>query len=56
MTARELATVLAALRYWQEAETVPGRLHCIATNGDQYNPLTDDEIDTLCERLNHGTI
>ena len=48
--ARELGTILAALRLWQETSN---RLedHILADiAGD--NPLTNDEIDALCERLN----
>lgn len=52
LTKRELATVIVALRYWQVA---------IGTNGgppisehffNGVTPLTDDEIDELCDRLN----
>lgn len=49
---RELATVLAALRFWQSAMHVPARFNVIATDGDQIEPLTGDEIDALCERIN----
>jgi len=52
---RELATVLAALRGHQR-RTCPPDLVEIATNGGRYVPLTDDEIDGLCERLNCGTL
>lgn len=51
LTDRELATVLAALRYWQ--------IDLDANNGvpicehfEDVTPLTVDEIDELCERLN----
>jgi hypothetical protein len=52
---RELATVLAALRYWQQDlednEYGPISLdHFDAT----ITPLTVAEIDKLCERLNAG--
>lgn len=50
--AEELATVLAALRMWQRCPSHPADLNMIATNGDQLMPLTDAEIDELCERLN----
>ena len=51
MTPRELATVLAALRYWQEnAAHVPPGIYDIAAEAGE--PLTDTEIDDLCERLN----
>lgn len=54
---RELATVLAALRYWQgqypldpnDAETPLGD---IATSGATLEAMSDEEIDVLCERLN----
>lgn len=47
LDARELATVLAALRYWQE-EAVG--IYNIALEAG--GPLTYAEIDALCERLN----
>jgi len=54
LTDRELATVLAALRYWQ---------HDLAQNEEEgpispdhfdkvIAPLTVEEIDGLCERIN----
>lgn len=49
---RENATILAALRYWQDA---PGKADAfveIASDGGNFTPLTADEIDDLCERLN----
>ena len=52
MKGRELATVLAALRYWQqdlEANDAP------PISGEFFaecEPLTSEEIDQLCERLN----
>jgi hypothetical protein len=59
LNARELATVLAALRYWQghcSAFTKPlpneADLSEIANDGGTLEPLTTDEIDALCERLN----
>jgi hypothetical protein len=52
---RELATVLAALRYWQrEGIHSGGHEQDIAADGDTIKPLTADEIDALCERLNYG--
>ena len=50
LDARELATVLAALRYWQEARDVPLGIYVIAAEAGE--PLTNAEIDDLCERLN----
>ena len=53
LDSRELATVLAALRYWQrEGLMSAGVEHDIATDGDHVAPLAAAEIDTLCERLN----
>ena len=51
---RELATVLGALRSYQIAmdENLPHNIDDIVTNGGTLVPLTDAEIDTLCERLN----
>lgn len=52
-TPRELATVLAALRYWQ---TGNGRTYSaladIATDDGAFKPLSAGEVDALCERLN----
>jgi hypothetical protein len=55
LTARELATVLAALRHWQTAlPESAGVYEDIATDGCSLEPLTVDEIDELCMRLNFG--
>ena len=53
LTDRELATVLAALRYWQQdlADNDDGPI-CPDHFTDTITPLTVDEIDDLCERLN----
>lgn len=53
---RETATILAALRHWQNSpsETVDIHLLDIARNGDRFDALSDDEIDDLCETLNFG--
>lgn len=50
---RELATLLAALRLYQQADC-PTDLLDIATNGGAHNPMTPDEIDGLCEKINAG--
>lgn len=50
-TARELATVLAALRARQAPHTA-AETDDIATDGGRFKPLTVEEIDELCERLN----
>lgn len=52
LTPRELATVLAALRYWQQDlvaadEVVDGGEHFV-----EHEPLSVEQIDQLCERLN----
>ncbi len=53
----ELATILAALRYWQrqgladDPELRSDTLHEIATQGGGETSLTGDSIDDLCERL-----
>jgi hypothetical protein len=51
LTTRELATVLAALRYWQR-EGLAIDDHDIATDGGNLKELDAEEIDDLCERLN----
>jgi hypothetical protein len=54
LTAQELATILAALRHWQRA--LPQSVEAyedIATDGGRFEPLSVDEIDELCMRLNH---
>ena len=53
--ALELAAVLAGLRLLQLAgDDLPPDVEMIATDCGQYPPLTDDQIDDLCERLNFG--
>ena len=52
---RELATVLAALRYWQrEGIMSSGMEQDIATNNGTLLALTGSRIDDLCERINAG--
>ena len=56
LSRRELATLLAALRYWQQdlAKHEDGG-PIIADHFDsQTTPLSVEEIDDLCERLNCG--
>jgi len=49
---QELATVLAALRLFQQhRDEAVGCVHFCATK-DSPQPLTDEQIDELCERLN----
>lgn len=47
MNNRQLAAVLTGLRLYQETETLSPDLQCIATNGDQTNPLSNEEVDDL---------
>jgi hypothetical protein len=54
ITKREHATILAALRLWQEAdEHNRGDLRDIAEAVGV--PLSNEEIDVLCERINFNT-
>ena len=52
LTDRELATVLAALRRWQQ-DLAENDGPISAHFADQ-TPLSVEEIDELCERLNCG--
>lgn len=52
ITPREFATILAALRLWQEQDAPPVRQYDIATACGEFEPLGSGEIDALCERLN----
>ena len=57
MNARELATVLAALRVYQQQLEMnggapPQDVEHVATNGFEFEPMTTEEIDGLCEGLN----
>ena len=51
LTPRELATVLAALRYWQRSLT-EGATPPITEHFADATPLDAGAIDDLCERLN----
>jgi hypothetical protein len=53
LTDRELATVLAALRFWQdEMGPHPHASGCYPEHFDGIEPLDAQEIDDLCDRLN----
>lgn len=57
MTSKETATVLAALRYWQQdfidqPDEDGGPID--SERFAEHQPLTSVEIDSLCERLNLG--
>ena len=58
MNARELGTVLAALRFWQaNVETLEDErdpVMDVVTNGGVFSRLSDEEIESLCVRLNSG--
>jgi hypothetical protein len=55
--ARETATVLAALRFWQREGAASGGHEVeIATDGGRFAPLSNDEIDALCEGTNCKTV
>jgi|GEM_PF-4966913 len=58
LTARERATVLAALRSYQSVHCNPAvydeftaDIHDIATDGGTVEPLTAEQLDALCNRL-----
>jgi hypothetical protein len=55
VTPREFATILAALRYWQANDrntAAKAPEYDIASDSGAFEPLGNDEIDTLCEQLN----
>ncbi len=52
-TTRELATILAALRYWQANNASDSRLEEVfAEHFAETTLLTTTEINNLCEKLN----
>jgi predicted transcriptional regulator len=51
---REVATLLAALRNWQIDGLNEDLADAFAGHFEDHDPLSDDEIDELCERLNFG--
>jgi hypothetical protein len=57
LSGQELATVIAALRYWQknygDVAMLAGReFYDIAVNSGEFPPLSLQKIDALCERIN----
>ena len=52
LDANELATVLAALRYWQQYLEANGDEPVISKHFEDAKPLTPDQIDDLIERIN----
>lgn len=54
LTREEIATMLAALRYWQNHRPSNPELHEIATDGGTLAPLDTHDIDDLCNKINGG--
>lgn len=54
-TDHDLATILAALRHWQATVNDDER-NAFPHFAEEIEPLSDEEIDTLCELLNIQTI
>lgn len=55
LTEREVATMLAALRYWQlrqTGEAPDNDYDDIASDGGKLSPLPPEEVDELCEKIN----
>jgi hypothetical protein len=51
---RELALVLAALRNWQMDALNEDLVDTFRDHFFEQEPLSDDEVDELCQRLNSG--
>ena len=49
---RDIAQLLAALRNWQTDGLNEDLAEAFAGHFEDHEPLTDDEIEALCERLN----
>ena len=61
MNARELATVLAALRLYQQQLEMnggapPQDVEDVATNGYKFESMSSEEIDEFCERMNAQSV
>jgi hypothetical protein len=52
LSPRDVAQLLAALRNWQTDSLNEDLAESFAGHFEDHEPLTDDEIDDLCERLN----
>ena len=52
VTDREIAQLLAALRNWQTDALNEDLGEAFASHFEDHEPLSDDEIESLCERLN----
>jgi hypothetical protein len=53
LTPQELATVLFALRYLQDSYKSSGIGESVHFEGEDFAPLTPNQIDDLCEAINH---
>ena len=51
---REIAQLLAALRNWQVDALNENLADTFAGHFEDHEPLSDEEIDDLCERINFG--
>jgi len=57
----ELSAILAGLRFIQDhiknegTDVLPEHISTILSNGGEDVPLDAEQIDDLCERLNHAT-
>ena len=51
---RDIAQLLAALRNWQTDSLNEDLAEAFAGHFEDHEPLSDDEIDALCERINFG--
>ena len=52
LNAPELNAILAGLRLLQSRRALPVDVADIASNGGECDPLSDDGIDDLCQRIN----
>ena len=52
LSERDTAQILAALRNWQTDAENEDLVEAFAGHFEEHEPLSDDEIDALCERLN----
>lgn len=52
----EISAILAALRLLQCTGQVPAGINEILTAGGDIAPLSLDDIDALCERINGGDV
>lgn len=55
-TPEEIATILAALRYWQLHVRLSRNPKTLMSGGhfNEVDPLTIDQIDDLCAKINLG--